>query len=147
MYANNSSYVYNLALRMAGNPADADDVYQDAFLRVHRFLPQFRGTGLKSWLRRITVNVFCTHYRKREKEQPEEHVGENLVDAPGETLAENLSAALERLGPEMRAVMILREVEELSYQEIAELLSVPVGTVRSRISRARLQLLSYIQPS
>lgn len=153
VYEKNASYVFNLALRMAGKASDADDVYQEVFLRVHRFLPQYRGSGLRSWLRRITVNVFCTHFRKQQKEQPEDDVGASLAcsaSEPGNLLeerevGEKLAMALDTLGPEMRAAMILRGVEELSYQEIAELLEIPLGTVRSRLSRARLQLLRQLE--
>lgn len=148
-----AGYVYNLALRMAGNPSDADDVYQEVFLRVHRFLPSYRGDGLKTWLRRITVNVFCTQIRKQQREQPQEEVGLELTTWEGEPgsllegreVGEKLALALDSLGPVMRAAMILRGVENLSYQEIAELLEIPVGTVRSRLSRARLQLLSKLE--
>ena len=149
VYRDNSSYVFNLALRMAGQPSDADDVYQEVFLRVHRFLPQYKGGGLRSWLRRITVNVYCTQFRKRQKEQPEEDVGVDVActaSEPGSMLegrevGEKLAVALQSLGPEMRAAMVLRGVENLNYQEIADLLEIPVGTVRSRLSRARLQML------
>lgn len=155
IYQEQASYVYNLALRMAGNPADADDVYQEVFLRVHRFLNTYRGDGLKTWLRRITLNVFCTQIRKKQRETPEEEVGKDLATVEGEPgtmlegreLGEQLTVALDSLGPVMRAAMILRGVEGLSYQEIAELLDIPVGTVRSRLSRARLQLLSRLEGS
>ncbi|MCW5866344.1 MAG: sigma-70 family RNA polymerase sigma factor [Candidatus Eremiobacteraeota bacterium] len=152
IYQEQARYVYNLALRMAGNPADADDIYQEVFLRVHRFLNTYRGDGLKTWLRRITVNVFCTQIRKQQRETPEEEVGSELSTVEGEPgtlldaqeLGEKLAAALNSLGTVMRAAMILRGVEGLSYQEIADLLEIPVGTVRSRLSRARLQLLSRL---
>jgi RNA polymerase sigma-70 factor, ECF subfamily len=152
VYKNNSSYVYNLAHRMAGTNSDADDVYQEVFLRVHRFLPQYQGKGLRGWLRQITVNVFCTQFRKRKKEQP---IDESIELATSQSdpatslderlLGERLTAALATLGPEMRAPMILRGVEQLSYQEIAELLEIPVGTVRSRLARARLQLVRQLE--
>ena len=152
VYKDNASYVYNLALRMAGMSSDADDVYQEVFLRVHRFLPQYKGRGLRSWLRQITVNVFCTHFRKRQKEQLQDEPPEvpSSQSDPGalideHVLGEQLSAALASLAPEMRAAMILRGVEDLSYQEIADLLEIPVGTVRSRLARARLQLLRQLE--
>ena len=148
-----AGFVYNLALRMAGNPADADDVYQEVFLRVHRYRHTYRGDGLKTWLRRITANVFCTQFRKRQREAPEEDVGVDIISLdsePGTLLDERelgqpLAEALDCLGPVMRAAMILRGVEGLSYQEIAEMLEIPVGTVRSRLSRARLQLLTKLE--
>jgi RNA polymerase sigma factor (sigma-70 family) len=153
IYQEQATYVYNLALRMTGNPADADDVYQEVFIRVHRFLPSYRGDGLKTWLRRITLNVFCTQIKKKQRETPEEEVGTELATVEGEPgamldereLGEKLTVALDSLGTVMRAAMILRGVEGLSYQEIAEMLDIPVGTVRSRLSRARLQLLSKLE--
>jgi RNA polymerase sigma-70 factor (ECF subfamily) len=153
VYAEHAGYVYNLARRMADSQADADDVYQEVFLRVHKFLPGYRGDGLRAWLRRITVNVFCTMMRKRNRERPGEQVGENLTSSaeePGRMLEEKelgprLAEALEQLSPEMRAAMVLRGVEDLSYQEISELLDVPIGTVRSRLARARVQLLHHLE--
>ncbi len=153
IYQGHATYVYNLAVRMTGNPADADDVYQEVFLRVHRFLSTYRGDGLKTWLRRITLNVFCTQIRKKQRETPEEEVGTELATVEGEPgtlledreLGEKLAVALDSLGTVMRAAMILRGVEGLSYQDIADLLEIPVGTVRSRLSRARLQLLSKLE--
>lgn len=153
IYQEQAGYVYNLALRMTGNPSDADDVYQEVFLRVHRYLPTYRGDGLKTWLRRITANVFCTQLKKRQRESPDEEAGIDAVSLDSEPgtlidereLGELLSQALDCLGPVMRAAMILRGVEGLSYQEIADTLEIPVGTVRSRLSRARLQLLSKLE--
>jgi len=153
IYQEQAGYVYNLALRMAGNPSDADDVYQEVFIRVHRFLSSYRGDGLKTWLRRIIFNVFCTQIRKQQREQPQEEIGLELITLEGEPgtilegreIGEKLAVALDSLGPVMRAAMILRGVENLSYQEIADLLEIPVGTVRSRLSRARLQLLSKLE--
>lgn len=153
IYQEQAGYVYNLALRMTGNPADADDVYQEVFIRVHRFLATYRGDGIKTWLRRITTNVFCTQVKKKQRETPEEEVGAELATVEGEPgalledreLGEKLTVALDSLGTVMRAAMILRGVEGLSYQEIADLLEIPVGTVRSRLSRARLQLLSKLE--
>ena len=108
---------------------------------------------MKTWLRRITLNVFCTQIKKKQRETPEEGVGAELATVEGEPaamldereLGEKLSVALDSLGTVMRAAMILRGVEGLSYQEIAEMLDIPVGTVRSRLSRARLQLISRLE--
>ena len=84
IYQDQASAVYNLALRMAGNPSDADDIYQEVFLRVHRFLSTYRGDGLKTWLRRITVNVFCTQIRKQQREKPQAEVGLERLTLEGE---------------------------------------------------------------
>ncbi len=153
VYTQQASYVYNLARRMAGSPSEADDVFQETFLRVHRFLPQYRGDGLRTWLRRITVNVFCSRFRKHQKEVPQEEPffeQASLADDPftawdERELGQQLHLALQKLSPEIRIAMVLRSVENLSYQEIAEQLEVPVGTVRSRLARARTQLLRLLE--
>lgn len=153
VYTEHASYVYNLAVRMAQTTADADDVYQEVFLRVHKFLPGYRGDGIKAWLRRITVNVFCTQLRKSKREQPMDEVGAHLsssADEPGHLLEQSelgprLAQALEELSPEIRVAMVLRGVEDLSYQEIAEMLDIPIGTVRSRLARGRVQMLRHLE--
>lgn len=152
VYQEQADYVYRLALRLSANSSDADDVFQEVFLRVYRFSDGHRGGSLKGWLRRITMNVFFTRNQKAGREIPEEGVAENvpsLLNEPGTLLEEaNLGAKLEQaiqsLAPEMRAVLVLRSIEELSYQEIAEILEVPIGTVRSRLARARGHLMERL---
>lgn len=152
VYQEHSTYVYRLALRLSPSASDADDVFQEVFLRVYRFADSYRGGSMKGWLRRITMNVFFTRNQKAGREIPEEGVAEHvstLRNEPGTLLEEanlgaNLEQALQSLPPDMRAVLVLRSIEELSYQEIAELLEVPIGTVRSRLARARGHLLALL---
>lgn len=147
-------YVYNLAYRYTGNAADAEDLTQEAMVRVYRFMDSFRGGSFRSWLFRIVTNLFFTR-RRREKRlplQPLERVlpgGEVMEEVlpdrsedPGELveqggLEDYLLDALHSLPENFRAALVLRDVEGLTYEEIAEALDVPLGTVRSRISRGR----------
>jgi RNA polymerase sigma-70 factor (ECF subfamily) len=142
--------VYGLALRMLGRAAEAEDAAQEVFLRVHRALGGFRGESrLSTWLHAIASRVCLTRLAERRRRgEPDGAALQDLPDggadpegaaARGE-LEAALSAALDALEPERRVVVVLRDVEGLSYQEIAAALAVPVGTVRSRLSRARAEL-------
>lgn len=148
--------VYGLALRMLGNAAEAEDVAQEAFLRAHRGLAQFRGDArLSTWLYAI-VSRLCLN-RLAGSERRHAHHGdetlERLADArPGPDLAlergeleEALHRAIGELPEERRIVVVLRDVEGLAYEEIAEVLDLPVGTVRSRLHRARLDLKEKLE--
>ena len=160
MYREHADYVHNLAYRLTGQPGEADDLLQDTFLRAYRYLDGFAGGSLKSWLRRITINLFINHTRTRGRETPvslqestddvglTHHVRQALVDDtadPGAqldalTLDGRLQKALDALPPEYRSVLVLREIDDLSYDQIAQALAVPIGTVRSRLARARTML-------
>ena len=152
VYRDNSRYVYNLARRLAPSAGEADDVFQEVFLRVHRFLGQYRGDGIRAWLRRITVNVFYARSRKQQKEIPQEDeffergslLEDPLQKLESDQLGSHLLLALEKLSPEIRMVIVLRSIEDLSYQEIAEQLEIPIGTVRSRIARGRVHLIRLL---
>ncbi|HXE72666.1 MAG TPA: sigma-70 family RNA polymerase sigma factor [Candidatus Nitrosotenuis sp.] len=149
-------YVYNLAYRYAGNRADAEDLTQEAMVRVYRFLDSFRGGSFKSWLYRIVSNLYFTRFRKDQRgpRQSLERVlsdGDILEQAlPDSTddpallveqrgLEDRVQLALDRLHPQFRTALVLRDVEGLSYEEIASVLECPIGTVRSRIARGREQ--------
>jgi len=139
---------YNLARWLAGNDHDAQDVAQEASLRAFRFFGSFRGENARAWLLSIVRNTFYTWLRKNRP-------AENLVEIDDDTLAiEDSSARDETAGPqfadagavrraiaglpvEFREVIILREMEGFSYKEIAELAGIPIGTVMSRLARAR----------
>ena len=150
-------YVYSLARRVGGGSGrkDADDIYQETFLRVFRFLGAFRGGSLKSWLRRITLNVIFSDARAPQSREAAVEAEELLVVAdpdphPGQRLEqsvldEHLEEALASLPDEFRSALVLREVEQLTYEEIAEQMGVPVGTVRSRLARARRMLRDRLQ--
>lgn len=142
--------VYRLALRMCGSAEDAREVAQDAFLAAWRGLPAFRGDSrFSSWLYRLTTNA-AIDFLRREKHHlgnlPLEEAPERPAPQQPELLAEQreqqeaLQRALDHLSSEHRQVLLLRVVQQMSYDEIAQALSLEIGTVKSRISRARRQL-------
>lgn len=142
--------VYRLALRMCGSTEDAREVTQDAFLAAWRGLPAFRGDSrFSSWLYRLTTNAAhrLPAPGKAPSGEPPAGGGAGAADPQQpELLAEQreqqeaLQRALDQLSPEHRQVLLLRVVQQLSYDEIAQALSLESGTVKSRISRARRQL-------
>lgn len=153
--------VYRLAFRLLGNTQDAEDVIQDVFTQVYLSLKSFKGnSSFYTWLFRITYNVSITHRRKR-KNVISLQTGQGTDSAPEIALASDGSApdlnldreeskalvekALGMLSIEHRACLIFKEVEGLSYEEIADSLEIPVGTVRSRLFRARLELRDILQ--
>ncbi|OGR78133.1 MAG: hypothetical protein A2X32_01890 [Elusimicrobia bacterium GWC2_64_44] len=153
-----SPMVYNLALRLSGNKADAQDIAQDAFLKAVRGLGELREHSFAgTWLYRITVNVWKNRVRSEKRrsfwktfsldrggdgdEAPALQVAapDAQVDAALERRDEKaaLERALAQLAPEERAMLVLREIDGRSYAEIAEITEKPLGTVKSGISRAR----------
>jgi len=151
--------LYGTALRLTRRPADAEDLVQDTYLKAFRAASQFqRGTNLKAWLFTILHNTFRNMLR---------HDGRNPIDVDSElveqapayaateyspeelltraTLDVDLQAALDSLPDAFRQAVWLRDVEELSYAEIAQVLDVPIGTVMSRISRGRRALYERLQ--
>ena len=148
--------VHRLCRRMLGRPADAEDATQEVFLKLYERAGSFEGRSrFATWVYRLAVH-HCLHRIERERVREAVALPGELVDrgehaCPVEVSsraesAERLERLLARLTPEHRAVLVLREVEELSYQEIAEALAVPVGTVMSRLSRAREALVRLARP-
>lgn len=142
---------YNLARWLAGNDHDAQDVAQEAALRAFRFFGGFRGDNARVWLLTIVRNTFYTWLRKNRPAEIAAEIGEEAmavedVSVNAETLnsrladAEAVRNAIGELPVEFREIVILREMEGFSYKEIAELADVPIGTVMSRLARARKQL-------
>lgn len=147
--------VYNLCRHMLGNAHDAEDAAQDAFLKAYQALPKFRpDASLYTWLYRIATNT-CIDYRRkpvfeslfRSSASGEELVHDRASDEPSperlyqsRQLDQALREGLGKLSPKLRAIIILKEIEELSYEEIAETLDISMGTVKSRIARAREEL-------
>jgi RNA polymerase sigma-70 factor (ECF subfamily) len=145
---------YTLARYLTRNEHDADDIVQDACLRALKYFDRFRGeeqTSARAWLLAIVRN---TVYSSRRRHRPEDlatefdetmHSGA-VTDAHPEAALlrsdakESLTRALDRLAPEFREAIVLRELEGLSYKEISDVAGVPVGTVMSRLSRARARL-------
>jgi len=145
--------VYRVAYGLTRNPNDADDLAQETFLRAYQAIDRFRaGEPLYPWLSRITVNLAYSLFRRR-KRRPESALEPMLEagrqwaaeDDPAEDSARHererlLGECFEQISEEHRAVLVLRVVEEMSYDEIARTLSIPMGTVMSRLSRARAEL-------
>jgi RNA polymerase sigma-70 factor (ECF subfamily) len=139
---------YNLARWLAGNDNDAQDVAQEASLRAFRFFGSFRGEDARAWLLSIVRNAFYTWLRKNRPPENMVDIGDATLDvedvsANADTVhppfadAEAVRRALADLPVEFREIVILREMEGFSYKEIADLAEVPIGTVMSRLARAR----------
>lgn len=146
--------IYSLAFRMCGSADDASDIAQEAFLAAWRGLPSFRGdSGFATWIYRLTSNAAIDYLRRQKKQRgdmslDDEELGLDAVDTgPGpQDAAERtevrsvVAAGLQELSEGHRQVLVLREIQGLSYEEIADVLEVDLGTVKSRISRARSAL-------
>jgi RNA polymerase sigma factor (sigma-70 family) len=145
---------YNLARWLTRNDQDAEDIAQEACLRAFKYWRSFSGRDCRSWLLKIVRNTFYSWLRQRSVQPVLTDDGEtddtvdNLPD-PESALIQNvdrdmLRAALEDLAVEFREAIVLRELEGLSYKEIADIAGVPIGTVMSRLARARKRLQSYL---
>jgi RNA polymerase sigma-70 factor (ECF subfamily) len=156
--------VYNLVCRLLNDPSDACDIVQEVFLKVFRNIGSFRGnSSLKTWIYRIAVNEaynhrrwFSRHQRQEVALGPDEGVpsyADSLADTgrtPFDQAADHetralVEAALEKLNVKFRAAVILRDIEDLSYEEIASVLDVSLGTVKSRILRGREALRKILE--
>lgn len=143
--------IYNFAYRLTGNPADAHDLSQEVLLRVRRGLANYQPGSFDGWLWRITRNAFIDEIRKRSR-RPTSPLPDEIdrwdaatsdppdLELDRITLGDDIQKALLELPLEFREAVILCDVVGLSYDEIAEAVAVPVGTVRSRIHRGRRQL-------
>ena len=148
--------VYSICYRFTGRGEEAQDLTQETFLRVFRSLRSFNlaSGSFRTWLTRLTRNLLIDHYRRTRKEKRVESIEDQLAvleetstvegrpeaKVAGREAGELLQAALARLSPELREAVVLRDLEEMEYREIAETLGVPDGTVKSRISRGRAEL-------
>ena len=144
--------LYSFAIYLTRSPAEAEDLVQETYLRAFRFSHRFQpGTHLRAWLFQILRNTFLTFYRLRERELPLAEDGVPDWDAPmfHEAPAEDpgvleahtdLERAMRRLPDEFRTVLLLAEVEGLPLEEVAQIMACPVGTVKSRIFRAKERL-------
>ncbi|MBV9578332.1 MAG: sigma-70 family RNA polymerase sigma factor [Chloroflexi bacterium] len=154
--------VYNLCYRTLGNPEDAADATQDAFLNAFRAVNSFNGqaSGLRSWLLRIAVNTCYDQLRRRQRKPSEsldtaddahgqtEPLAERIEDPqPGpeqhslsSETARHIQEAIDQLPPDQRLTVVLCDVQGLSYDEAAQSMAIELGTVKSRLSRARAQL-------
>ena len=153
--------VYHQALRMVGNPEDAADLTQDTFIKVWQGLPSFQGdSSFSTWLFRLTGNA-CIDFIRREKKRrgdvslddEERDLSSALIDptsTPQQALEQKelhraVSEGLRRLSDEHRQILVLREINGLSYDEIGDILDLSPGTVKSRIARARISLAKILR--
>ena len=163
--------VYAICYRFTGDATDAEDITQDVFLKVYRNLANFdtaRGS-FQTWITTLTRNLLVDNYRRnrldRASDSLDQTLGSDENDSTGPTMAERLAdprpsqeqqygrlelkasiqRALEKLSPELREAVILRDLEDMDYKEIAQVLKIPEGTVKSRISRGRAELARLLQ--
>lgn len=146
---------YNVARWMTRNASDAEDIAQEAIMRAFRFFDTFRGEDGRVWLLTIVRNTYLTWVRRQASQQTsaefDERIHTDLEAAvtPEKSVlqqarSEDVRRAIEQLPPEYREVILMREIEELSYKEIAAVTQAPLGTVMSRLSRARSMLRHLI---
>jgi len=154
--------VYNLAYRIMGDEASAADATQEAFISAYKHMPSFRGESFKSWMYRIVTNA-CYDELRRRKRRPaasleglaEDNDAEIEYDIPDESLtpegrveqrqvAEAIQAGINTLPADQRMTLVLSDVQSMSYEEIAAITGANLGTVKSRLSRARAKLRDYL---
>ncbi|PKQ27732.1 MAG: RNA polymerase sigma factor RpoE [Candidatus Anoxymicrobium japonicum] len=158
-----SNQMYSLACRMTGSDTDAEDICQEVFLRVIRKVGSFKGrSSFSTWLYRVAMNYSKDYLRQKKRRQeilsqqddpPESRAGTRENDSTGLECAVIASEArlivqdaLAKLPPSLRAPLALHELEGMRYREVAGLLRLPVGTVKSRIFRARIKLAETLEP-
>ncbi|AYQ34544.1 MULTISPECIES: sigma-70 family RNA polymerase sigma factor [Runella] len=148
--------MYNFAFRLTMDEDDANDLVQDTYLKAFRFISSFeRGTNAKAWLFRILKNSFINDYRKRSKEPSKvdyqevettynseeaaevDHTTDLRVETVQDMIGDEVATALNSLPVDFRTVIILCDIEGFTYEEMAKILDIPIGTVRSRLHRAR----------
>ncbi|HXN93617.1 MAG TPA: RNA polymerase sigma factor [Candidatus Acidoferrales bacterium] len=153
--------IFNICYRFTGNRTESEDLSQDVFLRVYRTLGSYRSAhgGFATWMTSVTRNLLIDHYRRTKRDRITDSlddkmpVVENKESAgrrPDEQallgeLSGQVQSALKRLSPELREAVILRDLQQLEYSEIQQVLAVPEGTVKSRINRGRIELARVLQ--
>lgn len=159
--------MYNYIARMTGDPAEAEDLTQDAILRAHRALGSFRGGAtFQTWLYRIATNI-CVDALRRQRRQgartyslddpldlEQGQITRDVADrandpqelAEADELRDEVTRAISELSPKLRAVVVLFDLQGLSYEEIAQTLRLPLGTVKSRLFNARARLRELLRP-
>jgi RNA polymerase sigma-70 factor (ECF subfamily) len=160
-----SRRVYGLCYRFTGKDSEAQDLTQEVFLRVYRTLSSFRSTegSFTTWLARLSRNLLIDHYRRTRNERITDSIEEQLPGVEGRTeekfkspsrpdsavagreASELLQSALGKLSPELRETIILRDLQEMEYREIADVLAIPEGTVKSRLNRGRAELARLLK--
>jgi len=156
-----SRRIYNLAYRFTSRTDSAEDLTQDVFIRVYRSLDQYdaKQGDLQNWLMRLARNLIIDDYRKRQR-APQDQAADDLEDhkyhlrsadssvqreMERRELGAQVQAGIDKLSADLRTCVILRDIEELSYQEIVDLLKIPEGTVKSRINRGRIELAKILR--
>jgi len=156
-----SRRVFNLAYRFTSRADSAEDLTQDVFVRVYRSLDQYnpKQGDLQNWLMRLARNLIIDDYRKRQR-APQDEIADDLEDhkyhlrsadssaqreMERRELGAQVQAGIDKLSQDLRTCVILRDIEELSYQEIVDLLKIPEGTVKSRINRGRIELAKILR--
>jgi RNA polymerase sigma-70 factor (ECF subfamily) len=154
--------VYGLCFRFTNSGSEAQDLTQEVFLRVFRTLKTFRSTegSFATWLARVTRNLLIDHYRRTRQERVTDSIEGQLATieeasscgsvrpdqaVAGREASEILQATLQKLSPDLREAVILRDLQEMEYREIAEVLRIPEGTVKSRINRGRAELARHLR--
>jgi RNA polymerase sigma-70 factor (ECF subfamily) len=155
--------LYNFALRMTGDPDDAKDLVQETYMKAYRFFDKYsQGTNAKAWLFRIMKNSYINRYRKESKEPDKidydeikdfyATVKDSAVDSNdlqekifGNLFEDEIAEALQELPEDFRTVVILCDIEGYTYEEIADFIEIPIGTVRSRLHRGRKMLRSMLR--
>jgi RNA polymerase sigma-70 factor (ECF subfamily) len=161
--------IYGICYRFTGSPTEAEDLTQDVFLKIYRNLASFDAAkgGFNTWVTTLTRNLLVDNYRRTRMDRASESLDEPMSgeDEGGPSKAERLAdggrsqeqhvsglelrahiqAALKQVSPELREAVILRDLEDMDYKEIAEVLGVPQGTVKSRISRGRAELARLLK--
>jgi RNA polymerase sigma-70 factor, ECF subfamily len=156
--------VYGLCYRFTGSDAEAQDLTQEVFLRVFRTLGSYRSAegSFVTWLTRLGRNLLIDHYRRTKLDRASEPLEDQLATLEqkeyegqasvrpdrvlaGREASEVLQAALAKLSPELRETVVLRDLQELEYREIADVLKIPEGTVKSRLNRGRAELARLLR--
>jgi RNA polymerase sigma-70 factor, ECF subfamily len=156
-----SRRIFNICYRFTGNGTEAEDLSQDVFLRVYRTLASYRSAhgGFATWVTSVTRNLLIDHYRRTKRDRVTDSLDDKMavVETKESTgrrpdeqallgeLSGQVQAALTKLSPELREAVILRDLQQLEYGEIQRVLSVPEGTVKSRINRGRIELARVLQ--
>lgn len=148
---------YNYARWLVRNNHDAEDVVQESFLKAYKALHTFRGNDARGWILSIVRNTAMNLLRRRGTDaspdwnhlpmEPADEAADPERSLLDDSRREQVRRAIGRLDPEFREVLVLREIEDMSYKEIASVLEIPIGTVMSRLSRARHRLLIELSPA
>ena len=153
--------IFNICYRFTGNSTEAEDLSQEVFLRVYRTLASYRSAygGFATWMTSVTRNLLIDHYRRTKRDRITDSLDDKMAvvenkESAGRRpdqqallgeLSGQVHAALTRLSPELREAVILRDLQQLEYAEIRQVLAVPEGTVKSRINRGRIELARILQ--